>query len=219
MQISKETLNVLKNFSGINQNIALRNGSVIKTISPQKNVMASVTVQDVFPVDFFIYDLSEFLGALSLFEVPEVEFNERVATISQGDDCINFNAADSSVLILPPEKNISFPNAEISFELSATNLTKVIRTASVLKANEMSIVGEDGKLKLIVGDSKNSASNTFRITLGQTEHTFRANLKVENLKMVQQDYTVSISSKKISRWVAKSNDMTVFCALEATSTF
>ena len=219
MQFSKETLAILKNFAGINQNILLKQGSVLKTISPQKNVMASVTIPDVIPVDFHIYDLSEFLGALSLFENPSINFSSQVATISEGSDCINFHAADPSVLSLPPEKNIAFPAADVEFDMSAANLVKIIRTASVLKANELSIVGEDGTLKLVVGDSKNSASNTFKITLGETSESFRANIKVENLKMITQDYTVSISSKKISCWVAKGGDMTVYVALEATSSF
>jgi len=219
MQLSKETLTILKNFSGINQNILLKQGTLLKTISPQKNVMASVTIPDEIPTDFHIYDLSEFLGALSLFENPSIEFTAKVATISEGSDCINFNAADPSVLLLPPDKNITFPQPDVEFEMSAANLTKILRTASVLKANELSVIGEDGVLKLVVGDSKNSASNTFKITLCETDKTFRANLKIENLKMINQDYTVSISSKKISRWVASSNDMTVYVALEATSSF
>jgi hypothetical protein len=219
MNFSKETMTILKNFSGINQNILLKKGNVLKTISPQKNVMASVTIPDEIPTDFYIYDLSEFLGALSLFETPDVEINSKTAVISQGSDCINFNAADPAVLLLPPDKNIAFPNPDVTFEMTSANLVKIIRTASVLKANELSITGEDGVLKLIVGDSKNSASNTFRITLGETHMNFRANIKIENLKMITQDYTVCISSKKISRWVSKTGDMTIFVALEATSQF
>lgn len=219
MQLSKETLTVLKNFAGINQNILLKKGSVLKTISPQKNVMASVTVADEFPVDFYIYDLSEFLGALSLFENPSIDFSAKTARISEGADCIDFHAADPSVLLLPPDKNIAFPAADVEFEMSAANLVKILRTASVLKANELSIIGQDGSLRLQVGDSKNSASNTFKVTLGETDQDFRANIKVENLKMIPQDYTVQISSKKISKWTAKDGDMTVYVALEATSNF
>ena len=215
MLLSKETLNILKNFSGINPNICLSKGNVLKTISPQKNIMATVTVPDVFPLDFYIYDLSEFLGVLSLFEAPDIDFTTRTATITNGNDAIMFNAADPSVLFLPPAKNIVFPTPDVEFEMTATNLAKIIRTASVLKANELSIVGQDGTLKLIVGDSKNSSSNTFRITLGATEHEFKTSVKTENLKMINQDYTVAISFKKITRWTAKASDMVVYVAAEA----
>jgi hypothetical protein len=219
MQLSKETLTVLKNFAGINNNIALRKGSVLKTISPQKNVMASVTIADTFDTDFYVYDLSEFLGTLSVFENPNIEFSAKVAKISEGTEYIDFYNADPSVLLLPPDKNISFPTAEVEFDLPSAALTKILRTASVLKATDLSVIGDGNTMRISVGDAKNTTSNTFNMTLGETDLTFRANLKIELLKMITQDYKVAISSKKISRWTAVDNDMCVFVALEATSTF
>lgn len=219
MKISKETVQILKSFSGINSNIMIKQGSRLATISPQKNVMADAAVAETFPADFGIYDLSEFLGALSLFDDPDVKFEGKSVSLSEGNDSIRYFAADASVLTVPPEKKITFPTPDVEFVLPAAVLTKAIRTASVLKATDVSVVGDGTDLKIVVGDLKNATANSYNVIIGTTDLTFSANLKVDNLKMIHQEYTVSISSKKISRWVATSGDMTVFVALESSSSF
>ena len=219
MKISKETVQILKSFSGINSNIMIKQGSRLATISPQKNVMADAAVAETFPADFGIYDLSEFLGALSLFDDPDVTFSGKSVTLTEGNDSIRYFAADASVLTVPPEKKITFPAADVEFVLPAAVLTKAIRTASVLKATDVCVVGDGSDLKIVVGDLKNATANSYNVTIGSTDLIFSANLKIDNLKMIHQDYTVSISSKKISRWVATAGDMTVFVALESSSTF
>lgn len=219
MKISKETLTILKNFSGINPNLLIKAGSRLSTISAQKNVMAEVTVAETFPVDFGIYDLSKFLGIVSLFDDADIDFTDKVAKISEGKERFNYHASDRNVLTLPPEKKITFPKSDIDFELPVAVLTKALRSASVLQATDISIVGSNGVLSVGAGDLKNPLADDYLTVIGETDLEFRANLKVDNLKMIQQDYNISISSKKISRWVATQGDMTIFVALESTSTF
>ncbi len=219
MQISKDTLAILKNFSGINSNIALKTGSVLATISPQRNVMASVTIPESFPDDFYIYDLSQFLGVLSLFEAPDITFTSKVATIKEGKTSIKYYAADKSVLLLPPDKAIKFPGADVSFSMTQQMISAVQKTSSVLSAPDLSIVGDGSKMTLVVSDLKTPGNNVYEVEIGDTVETFSAHMKVENMKMINQDYTVELSSKKISKWTAVTGDMTVYVALESTSTF
>lgn len=216
MKLSKETLTLFKNFAGINSNLLLKQGNKLATISAQKNVMADATVTETFP-DFGIYDLNEFLGAMSLFEDPELDFSEKYVTIKQGSMSIKYFAADASVLTAP-QKAITFPAAEIEFTMTAAMLNMIHKTASVLRASDVSIVGDGTKVTAVVGDKKNAAGNSFSEPVGETDKTFRVNLKVENLKMLPGDYTVSISSKKISRFKSAS-DLVYYVAVEADSTF
>lgn len=219
MKFSKETLNILKNFSNINSNLMLLPGNTLATISAQKNVLAEVTIPETIPVDFGIYDLSEFLGSISFFEDPDIEFTQKSALISENGHSINYKPSDSSVLALPPKNKIKFPSPEVEFDLPGEQLTKVIRIASVLKSTDVSVIGKNGELVISVSDIKNALANSYTYVVGKTDLVFQANIKVDNLKMIPQDYHVSISSKKISRWVANNNDMTVFVAIETTSTF
>lgn len=216
MKLSKETVGLIKNFAGINSNLLLKSGNKLATISAQKNVMADAVVTETFP-DFGIYDLNEFLGAMSLFEDPELTFNEKWVTIEQGGNSIKYFAADASVLTAP-QKAITFPEAEIEFPMSANMLSMIQRTASVLRASDVSIVGDGSSITVVVGDKKNATGNSYNSTVGTTDKKFKVNLKVENLKMIPGDYQVSISSKKISRFKG-AGDLVYYVAVEADSTF
>lgn len=216
MKLSKETVAVIKNFAGINSNLLLKQGNKLATISSQKNVMADITVAETFP-DFGIYDLNEFLGAMSLFEDPELEFSDKFVTIKQGKSTIKYFAASPEVLTAP-QKAITFPEAEINFKLTATQLDMIRKTAGVLRSEDLSIVGDGSTITAVVGDKKNATSNSFNESVGTTNKTFKANLKVENLKMLPGDYDVSISSKKISRFKG-AGDLVYYVAVEADSTF
>lgn len=216
MKLSKETIAVIKNFAGINSNLLLKQGNKLATISSQKNVMADTTVAETFP-DFGIYDLNEFLGAMSLFEDPELEFGDKFVTIKQGKSTIKYFAASPEVLTAP-QKSITFPEAEINFKLTATQLDMIRKTAGVLRSEDLTIVGDGSTITAVVGDKKNATANCFNESVGTTNKTFKANLKVENLKMLPGDYDVSISSKKISRFKG-AGDLVYYVAVEADSTF
>ena len=217
MKLSKDTVALIKNFAGINSNLLLKQGNKLATISAQKNVMADATTNETFP-DFAIYDLNEFLGAMSLFEDPELDFQDKYVSISQGNMKIKFFAADASVLVAP-QKAITFPEAEIDFRMSAAMLNMIHKTASVLRAADVSIVGDGSKITAVVGDKKNASGNSFSEPVGDTDKTFKVNLKVENLKMLPGDYDISISSKKISRFKSPNSDLVYYVAVEADSTF
>lgn len=217
MKLSKETVALFKNFAGINSNLLLKSGNKLATISGQKNVMADATVSETFP-DFGIYDLNEFLGAMSLFDDPELDFQDKYVSIKQGNMNIKFFAAEASVLTAP-QKAITFPEAEINFNITADKLTMIQKTASVLRSPDVSIVGDGSAITIVVGDKKNATGNSFSESVGTTDKKFKVNLKVENLKMLPGDYEVSISSKKISRFKSSSSDLVYYVAVEADSTF
>ena len=67
MKLSNHTTSVLKNFATINQNLVIKEGNEMSTMSAMKNIIARATVEETFPKEIAIYDLNEFLGALSLF--------------------------------------------------------------------------------------------------------------------------------------------------------
>ena len=76
MELSDRSLQVLKNFSGINQNIIIRSGNTLRTVAEARNVLATATVEESFPKDFGIYDLNEFIGVLGLVDTPRLKFED-----------------------------------------------------------------------------------------------------------------------------------------------
>lgn len=219
MKFSKETINQLKNFATINSNILLKAGTnKLSTISAQKNVMASATIAESISDDFGIYDLNEFLAAISLFSDPDLSFNDKFVTIKEGSHNVKFFSAAANVLTVPT-KEINFPTPEIELNLSAKALEFIQRTASVLRAPDLSIVGDGTSITAVVGDKKNPSANTTVVDgLGSTTSTFQANIKIENLKLVPGDYKLAISSKRISRFQG-AGDLVYYIAVETDSTF
>lgn len=221
MNISKETISYLKHLASINSNIILKPGSTITTISPQRNVVAKIGIQETFDTEFGIYDLSEFLGALSLFTEPDVQFKDKYALISENGNSIKYYAADTSILIAPT-KTPALPVFDLTFTLPKETLALVLRTAGVLRSADVSLIGDGKNLSFAVADLKSATSNSFTVPLGKTKLSFKANFKTENLKLIPGEYEASVSSKKSSMYTLFKNtsiDAVFFCALEATSTF
>lgn len=218
MKLSKDTIAVFKNFSSINSNLTIKPGSKITTISSGKNIIADAVVAESFPIEFGIYDLNEFLGAMSLFADPDLEFDSKSVTIKEGKNSVKYFAAAANILTAVPNVK-AFPTADIEFNLSAQMLSQIQRVSSILKAADFSLVGDGETITIQVGDKSNPTGNSYNSEVGTTDKVFRVNFKVDNLKMMTGDYKVSIGGKKISRFQSTAQQLVYFVALELDSTF
>jgi len=220
MNLSKETTTLIRNFANINGSIVLKQGNKLSTISEGKNIMAEATISETIPSDFAIYDLSEFLNATSIFDSPVFTFSDKYVTISDttGKSKIKFYAAGDGAVKSAPA-TIKFPSADVEFDIDSAQLATIMKTSSALKAPDISIVGDGSTLKVLVSDKKNATSNAYEVDIGATDQTFKANLKVENLKMLPGNYSVAVSSKKISRFTNKDTNLVYYVAIESDSEF
>ena len=94
MIICNDTIEVLKNYAEINQSLLFKQGSQLKTVNEQTNVLSKCTVNETFPQEFAIYDLNKFLGVLSLFSEPDMNFSDNSVSIKSSIDANNFVAGD-----------------------------------------------------------------------------------------------------------------------------
>ena len=214
MKLSDKTLNILKNFSGINQSILIKKGSSIRTMSVMRNILAEATVEEDFPKDFGIYDLNRFLNGLALHENPELDYtNDSYVVIKEGKSRSKYFFADENVIITPPDKQLTLPSEDVSFELNHNQLSKLIKASSIYQLYDLSVVGEAGVVKLVLRDKKNDTSDSYAEIVGETDNTFTFNFKVENIKIIPGKYDVVISSKLLARFVNKENGVTYYIAL------
>lgn len=219
MKISSETKAILKNFATINSGIKVDSGNQLKTISNMKNILAVATIPETFDKSFSIYNLVEFLGATSLMENPDFNFNEASLAIADADTSLTYFYA-SEGMVTSPEKMITMPDAEISIDLTSTLLTELQKAASVLGVNDLVLTSDGSKIEMQVTDKKNTTSNTFSRTVGEGNGaTFTMNFKIENLKVLDGNYTVAVSSKGISHFKNKDVDLEYFIALEPDSSY
>ena len=221
MKLSDKTINLLKNFSSINQSILIKEGDSIRTISVMKNILAEAKVPEEFPKDFGIYDLNQFLNAISSLHVnPELDFsNNEYLLIREGKKRNRFFFADPNVIVSPPEKSITLPSEDVCFEVNTDQLEKLLKASAVYQLPDLSAVGEAGVIKLVVRDKKNDTSNDYAVVVGETDKEFSFNFKVENIKVLPGTYEVVVSQKLLSRFTSKNHDLTYYIALEPDSTF
>ena len=220
MKLSDNTLSLLKNFSTINQSILFKQGSKLRTISVMKNILAEATVEEELPKDFGIYDLNQFLNGLGLHHQPDLDFgNDGHVVIKEGRMRSKYFFADPNVIVTPPDKDISIPTEDVSFELSTQQLDKLLKAAGIYQLPDLAVKGGDGVVKLVVRDKKNDTSNSFSVIVGETDKTFTFNFKIENIKILPGTYEVVVSHKLLSKFTNKDCDLKYYIALEPDSTY
>ena len=221
MKLNQHTIDTLKNFAGINTNILIKEGDELSTISTMRNIFAKAKVSDSFTNQFGIYDLNEFLSAVSGFSKPELTLKDKYLTISsEGNRSkVKYYYSDPSVIV-SPQKEVNMPESDVTFSLTESNYKELLKMAAILKSPDLALIGtKGGDIVLKVCDKKNDTSNTFDITVGQgatADYTFY--FKVENMKMLDGDYDVSVSSKSISHFKNKKLPIEYWIALEPDST-
>lgn len=219
MKISNDTRNILKNFSTINSGIKVKTGNKLETISNMKNILAVATVDETFPKNFSIYNLPEFLGATSLLEDADYNFGDVSVSISDTDSSLSYFYA-SEGMITAPEKEVKMPESEVNISVSSTLLSELQKAASVLGVNDLVLKSDGTTISLVVVDKKNPTSNTFSRIVGEGNGTsFTFNFKIENLKILDGNYDVAVSSKGISHFKNKDIDLEYFIALEPDSKY
>ena len=227
MNLSNETVSVLKNFSTINQNLVIKKGSNISTMSAMKNIIASAKVKENFPVDFAIYDLNEFLAALSLFEKPDLDFHDDFVVMTENGSTgksLKYWYSDPSV-VTSPTKEITMPECEVSFNLENNMLVNVQKAAAVIGAPDMALEAMSvGKALLKVTDKKNSTANDYAVGVDVTNEDgkdlpYKFWFKVENLKLLSGSYNVAVSSRNISHFVNSNVNIYYWIALEPESKY
>ena len=211
---------MLKNFSDINMSIEIKEGNILRTVSVQKNILAQAELEDSFPQDFAIYELNRFLGAVSLFDDPEFRFNGKSANIGTTKHSVDYVYCDPSMIVTPPENNITFPEPEVKFTLSQAALSQVMKASNVLGTPEISVEGDTKIINIKALDVNNDSTDTFTVALDEkTDNKFQFVFKTENMKMVPGNYDVEISSKGISHFTMQGQKLEYWIATEASSSF
>ena len=220
MNLSDKTLTILKNFAGINNSILVKQGNQLRTISVAKNILAEASIDEEFPREFGIYDLNQFLNGLGLYQDPDLDFEaDNYVVIREDQWDVKYFFSDPQVICSPPDKAITLPSEDISFKLETAVLEKLVKQAAVYQLPDLSAIGRNGNIELVVRDKKNDTSNIPRIVVGQTDKEFTFNFKMENIKIIPGSYDVSISSKLLSEFSNSKYDMKYYIALEPDSTF
>lgn len=215
MRLSKETLAILKNFASINSNILIKPGNKLKTCSPSKNIFVEATVEEDFDTEVPIWDLNKFLGVISMFSNPELEFNDTYVDIYNGKSSVRYFYSAVSLLTLPP-KDIRMPQSIFDFELDEVTLNEILKASSILQVSDLKIIGKDGLLKIVVDDTGNDSSNSFSVVIDEnySGKDYCGTLKISEIKFLPGSYTVDITDTIIAKFTHNTLNLSYYISIK-----
>jgi len=219
MKFSKETIEVLKNFSTLNIGIELQKGSILKTLDESKAILAEASINEEIPNNFAIYDLNKLLNVIELFGDSELEFKSDVLTISGDKKKVNYKAADRNTLMLPPDK--PFPNIQSRVKLSIDfdSLQTIFKVSSILNLDVIAISSDGDQVYVRGFDNRKIVKDDIIIdTDVKSDSKFKCIFKVSNLKMLPGNYEVSIGERS-AIFQNKDRELKYLVAIERSSEF
>ena len=222
MKLSKQSIDILKNFSSINSNLHIVPGKNQVTVSAMKNIMCEVEFEEEFPIEFALWDLSKFLGTLSLFDDPELEFLDKKMRISSGSTNVVFHYAEPKLVKgCRPEQDFNMPDGVIHFEISNREFVEIQRASAVLGLPDLCVTNNEGCIDIIALDKNDPTSNSYSVRVSENapNATFKMYLKAEYLKLLPGDYSVSISENGVSEFQHKNTNVKYYIAMSAASVY
>ena len=221
MKLSDNTVQILKNFSGVNQSLLFKEGNKLRTISPLSTIFVEATVAESFPKEFALYDLNKLLAKISLYKEADLSFEDDRLGIFDANKKKSDNIKYCSVKVIktPPEKSISLGSSDCSFTLSQEDLEWMKKSAGISGSPNFVFESDGDTIKFTATDVKDNASDqsTIEIGAGDGKTTFHVVMKVDNFKLMDGSYEVEISKKGLAKFKHKNIDITYFIAIEAAS--
>jgi hypothetical protein len=219
MKITKSTLDILNNFAAINQNLYLKAGNKSSSFAVAGDILAVAEFEDTFPVNFPIYNLREFLGAVNLFDSPEITFDEngKEAIISSGKYAVKYYAAELEHITYR-DKEPNQLDVYTTINLSANNLQAILKSAQTLKAPDISFVSDGNTVQVVVTDRTRSNSNRFKIDIAEGDgKKFEFHQKVQRLEILPGDYKLEISKKNVGVWTKLTGNVKYYISFDKES--
>ena len=225
LNLSKETIDTLSNFAAISNSMIIPAGNRIRVINESSTCIAYGDVEETFPTEFALYDISQFLSVQSLVPEGLITFDSGHLTISNKNrTTLNYQYSDPEFITSAPE-TVDFPySGAVEFGLTDQIRDSIIKATERLKLNAISFVSDAGSDEIYAAafDEKDQDKNNFRILIGTSDaivdNKFSFNLQpalIKNLK--KGDYDVTVSPQGISEF--KGMGVQYYIALSGKSSF
>lgn len=217
MKFDKNIIDILKNFKDINTSLFIEPGNIVRTMSPGKSILAKTLLPVTFDKRIAIYELDKFISCIELFKEPELSFYDNHVVISKDNVSINYLYADEDLITKPYDKDLLLPSVDVEFNITSEQLKNLRKAIDALKLQQMYVTGDGSKIYVQAGSSKSSSNMMYSVEMGTTDKEFKIIFNIDNLKIVNANYNVKISERKISLF--KSENIEYYIAVDPKSTF
>lgn len=218
IRLSDATMKLLKNYASINNSLFFPKGNTIETMLSSGGVFATATIEEEFPQDFSIYDLSNLLRVLSLpaFKDCDLVFKEDkpFMILEAGKSKIKYFFTSTDFVKPPSGRKIELPSNDFEFIMSDSMFSDFMKTAGVLGHTHMVVELADKLTHLCATNPEVDTSNDYRIELEPNEHEdYIYTLDIANLKFIPGDYKISFSNLGLARFIHESGNLTYYVGL------
>lgn len=205
MKISQETMNVMRNFATIFPAINVDEPQCLKILAASENIIGCYDTEEVFS-EFAIYDLPQFLGMVSLFDLSKTDFefikdeknDQDYVKVKSGNNMSKYIFTDKDFIpnvekILPSEKYKGLNDFNSFLDITKENFIKINKAAQIMRVSNLNIKVKNDRAIITISDPSNPMSNDYKISV-KGSGTGEININSEYLLMLAGDYSLSIQS-------------------------
>jgi hypothetical protein len=195
MQLSQATIEILQQFSTINESIKIEPGNVLRTMDKARAIYASATVAEDFPNTVSIASIREFLALYDLFEEPKLTFTSKCVEIRQDDEHAQYWFADPSAF-KPIPTGVKKGEFAANPKITKAQLQTLLRAAYTLKVPELHFYSDSDGVQVKAVNTQLSSSNFFNLVLdpARPEKKIDVRLSLDRCKLLPRDYTIGLGS-------------------------
>lgn len=224
MKLTKETLNILKNFSTLNNGIILKKGNMLITKNITNVVYAEAELNQEIDEEICIYDLQSFLGSINLVgDDADITVGQTTGNIVISSNRITINyPASNSAAIISPKGRVNVPAGDVEYNLPADELKQIMKMARQLSVDRLEFMPLNGRLIIRGWEEvdKEHPNEQFKIDMGEYTGTadFHFYIRMDNMKLMDGDYKISFNRKKIAWFETEHVSYMIACDLQSTFT-
>lgn len=213
MKLTKRTKDVLSYFSMMDGYIKFKKGKNQSVISANKAVLVEADFDQEIPKEFGPIPIKDFVRYLEMFDDPEVAFKSEQIVLKEGETELLMNS-----FVLPDYpigKELNFSPNGVVLRLSKTVVEKIKKLKRTMGKSFLEIIGDGSAVYLRsvsrwipVGDQELVSK------IGETDRVFSLSLRLSELNLATDSYTVYLSNRSILKMCSESSKLTYYVALE-----
>ncbi|QGZ15996.1 hypothetical protein Kuja_0050 [Vibrio phage vB_VchM_Kuja] len=205
--LSKTTRQIMSNFSKISASMILQPGKILRVADMETGtVFARSKIEEEFPFDFPIVDISQLLSVMdlttmkdcSLKFVPETNETQAHILLQGSGVSVRFVASSSMLVQLPevePEVEDNSPDIIFEAPISHQALTDFKSACRTLGLTHCLLKNENGRAYVVGQDPTTDASNDYVLDLGETKlDDCELYILLSSIKFIESDYIFRATS-------------------------
>ena len=220
MKISTETLQILKNYASINTGMLFTPGNMLRTRTD--SVFAEARVDEEFPSEHGIFDLSNMLNVVALFKDAELDFQPAGLVIRESDgsaESMYGYAGAATVTLEFPKKMKPLPPKVITFRITEDQWSKLQKATSILQKPEVKLTSDGKVVRIGTASVKNEKGNSFSMVLDGDPQGLKCKMvfSKEHLNFLKGNYDGTVTPTYTMFKNASGFDLTYYIGIEPSA--